>query len=113
MSLKGVIACCCYDWLIRFDNVSEEQLKAFIAKAREDVSLQEKLKGAKSPADVVAIAKEYGHEFTTSHISQLNEEELENSSGGAEPTLSSMCAAEQCATKPISFDPFPLFTIKC
>ena len=94
--------------------MSEEQLKAFIAKARVDVSLQERLKGAKSPDDVVAIAKEYGHEFTTGHISQLNEEELENASGGGEPTASAICEAEQCATKPISIDPSPLFTItKC
>ena len=93
--------------------MSEEQLKAFIAKARVDVSLQEKLKGAKSPDDVVAIAKEYGHEFTTGHISQLNEEELENSSGGAEPTLSPLCAADRCATMPISVDPPSLLTIIC
>ena len=93
--------------------MSAEQLKAFIAKVKVDADLQEKLKGAKSSDDVVNIAKEYGHEFTTSHISQLSEEELENSSGGGEPTASAMCEADQCATKPISFDPSPLFTIKC
>ena len=44
--------------------MSEEQLKAFIAKAKDDTSIQEKLKAAKTPEDVVDIAKEHGHEFT-------------------------------------------------
>ena len=42
--------------------MSEEQLKAFIAKAKDDTSIQEKLKAAKTPEDVVEIAKEHGHE---------------------------------------------------
>ena len=91
-----------------------EQLKAFIAKAKEDQSIQDKLKAAKSPEDVVGIAKEYGHEFTAKHLTQLSEEELENASGGGEPTASAICEAEQCATKPMSIVPSPLLTIaKC
>ena len=62
--------------------MSEEQLKAFIAKVQSDPSLQEKLKAAKSPEDVVSIAKEHGHEFSADHLSQLSEEELEGVSGG-------------------------------
>ena len=44
--------------------MSIKQLKAFLVKVKGDSSLQEKLKGAKSAEDVVAIAKEHGHEFT-------------------------------------------------
>ena len=63
--------------------MSEEQLKAFLAKAKDDPTIQEKLKAAKSPEDVVAIAKEHGHEFTADKLSQLREEELEGVAGGA------------------------------
>ena len=62
--------------------MSEEQLNAFLAKAKDDQTIQEKLKAAKSPEDVVGIAKEHGHEFTTDKISQLSEEELEGVAGG-------------------------------
>ena len=62
--------------------MSLEQLKAFLSKVKGDSSLQEKLKAAKSQDDVVSIAKEHGHEFTTDKISQLNEEELEGVAGG-------------------------------
>ena len=62
--------------------MSEEQLKAFLAKAKDDQSIQEKLKAAKSPEDVVGIAKDHGHDFGTEHISQLSEEELEGVTGG-------------------------------
>ena len=40
--------------------MSLEQLKAFLEKVKADSSLQEKLKAAKSPEDVVGIAKGYG-----------------------------------------------------
>ena len=62
--------------------MSEEQLKAFIAKAKDDQTIQDKLKAAKSPEDVVGIAKEHGHEFTADKFSQLSEEELEGVAGG-------------------------------
>ena len=62
--------------------MSEEQLKAFIAKAKDDQSIQEKLKAAKTPEDVVGIAKEHGHEFTADKITELSEDELEGVSGG-------------------------------
>ena len=66
--------------------MSEEQLKAFIAKAKDDTSIQEKLKPAKTPEDVVGIAKEHGHEFTQDHMNQLSEEELEGVAGGENMT---------------------------
>jgi len=62
--------------------MSLEQLKAFLAKVNEDSNLQEKLKGAKSPEDVVSIAKEHGHDFALEHINQLTDNELEGVSGG-------------------------------
>lgn len=64
--------------------MSEEQLMAFIAKAKDDQSIQDKLKAAKTPEDVVGIAKEHGHEFATEHMIQLSEEELERVAGGTD-----------------------------
>ena len=66
--------------------MSPEQLKAFLSKVKVDSSLQEKLKAAKSPDDVSAIAKDHGHEFDHKindiKISKLSDEELENVCGG-------------------------------
>ena len=64
--------------------MSLEQLKAFLAKVKGDSNLREKLKAAKSPEDVVGIAKEHGHEFTADNMSQLSERELESVAGGAD-----------------------------
>ena len=63
--------------------MSEDQLKAFLEKVKADTSLQEKLKAAKSPEDVVGIAKEHGFEFTADKITELSERELEGVAGGA------------------------------
>ena len=62
--------------------MSEEQLKAFVEKVKTDTSIQEKLKAAKSPEDIVGIAKEHGHEFTADKIDQLSNVELESVAGG-------------------------------
>ena len=62
--------------------MSLEQLKAFLEKVKGDSNLQEKLKAAKSPEDLVGIAKENDHEFTADKISQLSEEELQGVAGG-------------------------------
>ena len=62
--------------------MSLEQLKAFLAKTKGDTSLQEKLKAAKSPADIVDIAKEHGYEFTADKMTELTEGELEGVAGG-------------------------------
>ena len=62
--------------------MSEEQLKAFIAKARDDQSIQDKLKAAKTPEDVVGIAKEHGHEFTADKLTELSEDQLKGVAGG-------------------------------
>ena len=64
--------------------MSEEQLKAFIAKVQADTSLQEQLKV--EGADVVAIAKAAGFSITTedlnTHRQNLSEKDLENVAGG-------------------------------
>ncbi len=65
--------------------MSEEQLKAFIAKAKDDQSIQEKLKAAKTPEEVVGIAKDHGHEFTADKLTgktELSQDELEGVAGG-------------------------------
>lgn len=64
--------------------MSEEQLKAFIAKVQADASLQEQLKA--QDADPVAIAKAAGFSFTTEDLKtarqNLSDEELEAVAGG-------------------------------
>ena len=61
--------------------MSLEQLKVFLAKAKGDTRLQEILKVARSPEDVVGIAKEHGHDFSADKLGQLREEELEAVAG--------------------------------
>ena len=71
--------------------MSEEQLEAFLAKVKDDQSVQKKLKAAKSPEDVVVIAKEYGYELTLDKITEvrkLSNEELEEVAAGATCYLS-------------------------
>jgi len=83
--------------------MSSEQLKAFLAKVKGDSSLQEKLKAAKSPEDLVGIAKEHGHEFTPDKLDQLSGEELESVSGGTITAMgwkhAGMCAASIYCSK--------------
>jgi len=68
--------------------MSEEQLKAFIAKVQADTSLQEQLKA--EGADPVAIAKAAGFVITTEdlrrlpqHRQNLSDDELEGVAGGS------------------------------
>ena len=64
--------------------MSEEQLKAFIAMVQTDSSLQEQLKA--EGADPVAIAKAAGFTIKLQDLhrqaSELSDEELEGVSGG-------------------------------
>ncbi len=65
--------------------MSEEQIKAFIAKVQSDSSLQEQLKV--EGADVVGIAKAAGFSINTEGLQslrskELSDEELEGASGG-------------------------------
>jgi len=70
--------------------MSEEQLKAFIAKVKADTSLQEQLKA--EGADVVAIAKAAGFSITTeelkAHRQNLTDAELERVAGGTTELMS-------------------------
>ena len=66
--------------------MSEEQLKAFLEKVKDDTSLQEKLKAAADANAVTAIAKEAGFSISADDLtkaqSELSEEELEGVAGG-------------------------------
>ena len=68
--------------------MSEEQLKAFIVKAKDDTSIQEKLKAAADANTVAAIAKEAGFSISADDLKnaqstiELSDEELEGVAGG-------------------------------
>ena len=66
--------------------MSEEQLKAFLEKVKDDSSLQEKLKAAADANAVAAIAKEAGFSISADDLNkaqtELSEEELEGVAGG-------------------------------
>ena len=66
--------------------MSEEQVKAFLEKAKVDTSLQEKLKAAADANAVAAIAKEAGFSISADDLTKaqsvLSEEELEGVAGG-------------------------------
>ena len=72
--------------------MSVEQAKAFAEKALKDPAILEKL--SSDGADVVAIAKEHGHEFDEQHVEagqahlesiteEMSDEELDYVAGGA------------------------------
>ena len=67
--------------------MSKEQLKAFLAKAKDDQSIQDKLKAAKSPEAAIEIAKDVGFSITSEDIQSIqsetaSDEELEGAAGG-------------------------------
>ena len=67
--------------------MSEEQLKAFLEKVKDDTSLQEKLKAAADIDAVAAIAKEAGfiisvEDLKNAQSREISEEELEGVAGG-------------------------------
>ncbi len=68
--------------------MSEEQLKAFLAKVKGDSNLQKALQSAKSADEVVSIAKEHGHQFSADKLGKLSDEELEGVAGGGMYKLS-------------------------
>jgi predicted ribosomally synthesized peptide with nif11-like leader len=71
--------------------MSEEQLSAFLAKLKDDVGLQEKLKDAADLDAVAAIAKKAGFEvskgawlrYQAKQTLDLSDEELEGVAGGS------------------------------
>ena len=89
--------------------MSEEQLKAFLEKAKDDSSLQVKLKAAAYSDAVVAIAKEAGFSISTedlknaqSDLSKLSDKELEGVTGSyglaksTNPIETSYCCLQNC-----------------
>ena len=72
--------------------MSEEQLKALLAKIKEDAGLQEKLKGAADLDAFLAIAKNWGFDVSkaewlgqlkhTKQTLELSDRELESAVGG-------------------------------
>ena len=71
--------------------MSEEQLKAFLEKVKDDTSLQEKLKAAADADAVLAIAKEAGFSISADDLkntptTELSDEELEDLAGGYDVT---------------------------
>ncbi|MDP6851852.1 MAG: Nif11-like leader peptide family natural product precursor [Prochlorococcus sp.] len=66
--------------------MSEEQLKAFIAKVKQDTTLQGKPKAASDGNSAIAIANEAGFPITAedidSHSTELSTKELESAVGG-------------------------------
>ena len=58
-----------------------EQLIDFLAKAKSNTTLQEKLNSAQSPEEVVSITNDSGHERTADKLNKLNSGELEHISG--------------------------------
>ena len=66
--------------------MSEEQLKAFLEKVKDDTNIKEKLKAAADADAVAAIAKEAGFNVSADLItkaqSEITEEDLEGVAGG-------------------------------
>ena len=79
--------------------MSEEQLAALLAKLKDDVGLQEKLKGAADLDAVLAIAKEAGFDiskaawlrYQANQTIELSDEELEGVCGGGGGTFWIFC----------------------
>ena len=72
--------------------MTQEQLKAFLAKVKGDSSLKEKIKAAKSPEDVAGITQEQGYEFTADKITELSDDELEGVTEGACKSTGDLCS---------------------
>lgn len=75
--------------------MSEEQLKSFLEKAKNDQSLQAQLKAASNLDEVLAIAKEAGFNISADDItetqSEIPEKELEGVTGGKLDCIMSFC----------------------
>ena len=78
--------------------MSEEQLKAFLEKVKDDTSLQEKLKASDADA-VAAIAKEVGFSISADDLTkaqfELSEKELEGVAGGNCSGRVAICTRDQ------------------
>ena len=79
--------------------MSEEQLAALLGKIKDDVGLQEKLKGAADLDAAVALAKEAGFDvskadwlkYQAKQTLELSDEELEDVAGGRQGACITQC----------------------
>ena len=80
--------------------MSEEQLKAFLAKVKGDRSLQERLKAVEDGNAVSAIAKEAGFSLSADDLnkaqSEIAGEELEGVAGGADAVAGRCTSMNWC-----------------
>lgn len=76
--------------------MSEEQLKAFLAKVHVDPILRAQLNEARCSDDVVHFAKEYGYELTAEKITELREAELEGVAGGSDGIFWCVPCTKRC-----------------
>ncbi len=87
--------------------MSEEQLKAFLEKVKDDTSLQEQLKAAVDADAVVEIAKASGFVISADDWnesqSDVSDEELESAVGGAPPKFSKGCHREDRLERKTTF----------
>ncbi len=79
--------------------MSEEQLRALLAKLKEDAGLREKLQGAGDLDAAVALAKEAGFDVSKDDLLkyqaqqnlELSDEELDNVTGGRQSQWTMCC----------------------
>lgn len=77
--------------------MSEEQLKAFLARIKSDVDLQDKLRALTTPDEAVAMAKEAGFVIPKAELEaqlEVSDDELERLTGGVD--YSSGCRSGRC-----------------
>lgn len=60
--------------------MSKQQIAAFFQAASQDEILTQKVKSAVSPANMIAIATEYGYQFTEDELLQFELERRQSSS---------------------------------
>ena len=81
--------------------MSEEQLKAFLEKVKDDTELQEKFNGAADTDAVLAIAKEAGFIISADDLktqSEISDAELERVAGGCANGIVTECSGfDQCS----------------
>ena len=71
--------------------MSAEQVKAFLAKVRHDITLEQRLNAAAAADAVVVIAREAGFMISLDDLksaqTELEDAELEAAAGGIQPFL--------------------------
>jgi predicted ribosomally synthesized peptide with nif11-like leader len=94
--------------------MSEEQLKALLAKLKDDAGLQEKLKGAADLDAAVAMAKQAGFDVSKAdwlryQVSDVSDAELEGVAGGENPE----CVNMSCMGRSVTASVADRFDARC